>query len=159
MAAPHGNQYWKLALNSIFNGAPPKYRTAKQLEAKVKHYFQFVIDNDLKPQLCDMMLHLGFTDFDSIYYQEKRGKDFLSVIKKARLTIAGYYEGLLQRKGRGADIFALKQFGWTDQLTIDQHTIQVSEVIVTINDNGKQSRIQEGIVIPIDPPQKALGSK
>lgn len=159
MAAPKGNQYWKIALDSIFNGRPPKYKTARELERKVQHYFQFVIDNNLKPQLCDMMLHLGFDDFDSIYYQEKRGQDFLSVIKKARLTVASYYEGLLQRKGRGADIFALKQFRWTDQLVIEQNITKVSEVIVTINKGGKRSRIREGIVIPIDPPKKALGSK
>ncbi len=159
MGAPKGNQYWKIALKSIFNGRPRKYETAKELEARISDYFLFIIKNKCSITLTGLILHCGFNDNDSMTAQGLRGQDFLGVIKRARTTVANYYEHLMQEKGRGADIFALKQFGWTDQLTIDQNINTVSEVIVTINKGGKTSRIKEGKIIPIDPPTKALGSK
>ena len=159
MGAPKGNQYWKLALKSIFNGRPSKFETAEELGAKIEDYFNFIEKNNCKPTLHGMILHCGFYGYQNMKDQENRGKDFKVVIKKGFNIIADYYEHLMQEKGRGADIFALKQFGWTDQLVIDQTINKVSEVIVTINKGGKTSRIKEGKIIPIDPPTKALGSK
>ncbi len=159
MAAPKGNQYWKIALTSIFNGRPRKYETAEELEARIRDYFLFTIKNNCNITLTGLFLHCDFSNMKNMENQGKRGEDFYLVIKKALNTVANYYEHLMQEKGRGADIFALKQFGWTDQLTIDQNINQVSEVIVTINKGGKTSRIKEGKIIPIDPPTKALGSR
>ena len=159
MAAPKGNQYWKIALKSIFNGRPRKYETAKELEARIVDYFLFTIKNKCNITLTGLFLHCDFSNMKNMENQGKRGEDFYLVIKKALNTVANYYEHLMQEKGRGADIFALKQFGWTDQLTIDQNINTVSEVIVTINKGGKTSRIKEGKIIPIDPPTKALGGK
>jgi len=159
MSAPKGNQYWRIALTSIFNGRPRKYETAEELEDRIRDYFLFTVKNNCNITLTGLFLHCDFSSKENLENQGKRGEDFYLVIKKALNTVANYYEHLMQDKGRGADIFALKQFGWTDQLTIDQNITKVSEVIVTINKGGKRSRIKEGIVIPIDPPKKALGSK
>ena len=45
-----------------------------------------------------------------------------TVVKKAKEMVHNAYEKDLRRKGRSGDIFALKNFGWTDQRNVDLST-------------------------------------
>ena len=45
-----------------------------------------------------------------------QGKDeYSNAVKKAKLKIENAYEKRLIGRGNGGDIFALKQFGWSDK--------------------------------------------
>jgi hypothetical protein len=52
-------------------------------------------------------------------YQNK--DEFSYTIKKAKLRIENAYEKRLIQNGRSGDIFALKNFGWTDKQEIENN--------------------------------------
>jgi len=49
-------------------------------------------------------------------YQKR--PDYTATVKDAKLQIEIEYEKGLRSRGRAGDIFAMKNFGWTDQSTI-----------------------------------------
>jgi len=50
-------------------------------------------------------------------YQKREG--FKEIVKEAKLIVENAYEISLRRHGRSGDIFALKNFGWTDRTEQD----------------------------------------
>lgn len=110
-------------------GAPPKYKTAKQLQDAVDDYFkngitkrkiivgkgESAVEIEIPvPTITGLVLHLGFADRCSFYDLEKQEK-FSYTIKRARTFIEKEYEEQLATKGNAGAIFALKNFGWKDQ--------------------------------------------
>lgn len=106
-------------------GAPPKYKTPAELQDKINDYFlhgvkqREVVTRDgvssiPVPTITGLVLHCGFCDRASFYDYEKKAK-FSHTIKMARTFIENNYEELLQATGGSGAIFALKNFGWTDQ--------------------------------------------
>ena len=107
-------------------GRPPSYSTAEELQNKIEKYFNggamkryVVTDSGATigvpcPTISDLVLFLGFCDRRSFYAYEAL-PDFSYTIKKARTMIEREYEMLLRTSSCGGAIFALKNFGWTDQ--------------------------------------------
>jgi hypothetical protein len=109
-------------------GRPPTYATAKELQSKIKEYFdtgvkkrkvevgrgesKAVVEIPI-PTITGLVLYCGFADRQSFYAYEKKDK-FSYTIKKARTFIEQEYEEQMAM-GSTAAIFALKNFGWHDK--------------------------------------------
>lgn len=95
---------------------PRKYKTPKELSDKIDEYFDSV--EDIKITITGLVLFLGFASRQSFYdYEKKKGYGY--IIKKTRTRIENSYEMSLRKDGRSGDIFALKNFGWTDKHEVE----------------------------------------
>lgn len=113
MAAPKGNKY---ALGN--SGKPPKYKNAIELSNKINEYFEYCVNNSEKPTITGLALYCGFCTRKSLDDYENRGKEYLYVVKRAKLAVEHSYE----MSGQTIDIFALKNMGWIDRSEIDHTT-------------------------------------
>lgn len=126
MAAPKGNQFWKLrtkhGANGLFDGT-------KELESAIDEYFKKGVKlrqvevgtSDKKqvieipiPTITGLCFYIGFASRQSFYDLEKN-KDFSYTIKRARLFIEQEYEEQLHFGNVTGAIFALKNMGWIDK--------------------------------------------
>lgn len=129
-------------------GAPFKYKTAKDLQNKIDDYFNNGIrkksvivgkgDNKKEaqievPTISGLCYFLGFASRQSFYDMEKT--EHLSyTIKRCRLFIETIYEEMLHEGNVTGAIFALKNFGWTDKQEIQQDTTLKIETVRTIDE-------------------------
>ena len=99
-----------------------KYKTPKALEKKIEEYFENTpADLYTISGIC-LYLHIHKDTF----YEYAKREAYKDIVNFARLRIENSYELDLRTKGRAADIFAMKNFGWTDKQEIDQ-TVSVDE--------------------------------
>lgn len=96
-------------------GRPLKFESVEELQEKIDNYFNTTPKEEWTMTGlcidCDM-------DYQTlINYSEK--EQFFEPIKKARLKVHNQYEISLRKNGRSGDIFALKNFGWTDKTEVD----------------------------------------
>ena len=112
-------------------GRPPFFETPEQLEEMIESYFNNCPDTITAytkdgeeylrkvPTINGLSLYLGFCSKTSMYdYEKKPG--FMYPIKKARAKMEMIYEQhLLEGSPTGA-IFALKNFGWSDKVELEQ---------------------------------------
>ena len=90
------------------------YEDPAILEKAINDYFaKTPIDEVL---LTGMIDSLGITKVT--FYNYQKNPLFANIIDRARLKIEMSYEKSLRKTGRSGDIFALKNFGWRDQLGI-----------------------------------------
>ena len=115
-------------------GQPPKYKSVEAFQKKIDEYFVSIRDKDGEyikpPTVSGIALFLGFCDRRSMYHY--RDKDeFYSPVKRAIGMVEAYHEEKIGY-GRGAagNIFALKNFGWTDR----QEVTNVGDVGITWNE-------------------------
>lgn len=97
-------------------GRPPKYKTARQLQAVIDDFFEDCEDKRIIPTVTGLTLALGFSSRQTLLnYKEK--PEFLDTIKKAKLRVEHALEtNLLISKNPGGTIFNLKNnFGWKDK--------------------------------------------
>jgi len=115
-------------------GRPPAYKTAEELQEKIKEYFDTgvkkrkvevgrgeskqVIEIPI-PTITGLVLFCGFADRQSFYAYEKK-EEFSYTIKRARTLIETEYEEQVTT-GNTAAIFALKNFGWTDKTEVENY--------------------------------------
>ena len=100
-------------------GRPPKFKTVKELEKKLKSYFESC---DEKPTVSGLAHYLGFLSRQSIYdFQVKKSPEFAYTIKSAILQIEQKHELGLYNQSNAGHIFWLKNRGWTDQQSIDSN--------------------------------------
>ena len=64
--------------------------------------------------------------------------DFYEVITRGKQRVEKAYEQRFITRGKGADIFAMKNFGWTDTQHIDQTISNVPQA-PTVVDNSKEN--------------------
>lgn len=89
---------------------PMKYKNPKVLEKKIEAYFN---DTEFsKYTISGICLYLRINK-DTFYEYGKRD-GYKEIIEFARLRIENSYEMDFREKGRSADIFAMKNFGWSD---------------------------------------------
>jgi hypothetical protein len=109
--------------------------TPKQLEKLIDQYFAagnekvFYVTSGGKTiekkmrvfSFTGLCLHLGFCSRASFFDWENRRDEnpYSSLLKRARLRIESYYEELIQGGSYVGGIFALKNIGWSDQVTVD----------------------------------------
>lgn len=128
MAAPKNNLY---ALGNT-GGAPRKYETPEDLEARCDEYFKFCIETKENPKITGLALFLGFCDRQSLFDYEKL-KEFSCIIKRAKLGVESHYEDGLNTFKYGGSVFALKNMGWKDQQeqTIHQTITTVTPMVIS----------------------------
>lgn len=105
-------------------GRPLLWRSAKDLRKAIDAYFA---TSSLK-SMSGLTLALGFLDRDALLSYEKKG-EFSGTVKWARLKVAQYYEEQAQQvKNPSFQIFALKNFGWSDKQEVE-HSGTVSNIV------------------------------
>jgi hypothetical protein len=110
-------------------GRPPFFETPEKLQEAISEYFitgvkkrkvvvgkgeQRRIEEIEVPTITGLCYALGFESRQSFYdYEQKEG--FAYTIKRARLFIENEYEEQLSVGNTIGAIFALKNFGWSDE--------------------------------------------
>jgi hypothetical protein len=98
----------------------PTFNSKEELQAKVDDYFKKQ-DKEQRHTVSGLTLHLGFQSRQSLYNYEAK-KEYLDIIKKARLRIEGRLEELLYYSKANKDVnmagimLGLKtHYGYTDR--------------------------------------------
>lgn len=99
-------------------GRPLKIETPEQMEKILNEYFETTEENKITITGICLALDLDKSNF---YEYEKR-EGYRDIVKRARMIVENSYEISLRENGRTGDIFALKNFGWTDKQEIDTNT-------------------------------------
>lgn len=122
-------------------GRPPHWKTPEALQADIDAYFAVTpIEEQMITGLC---IHLDIDRVTLLDYNEK--DEFSSVVKKAKTRIEHAWERRLMKQGRSGDIFALKQFKWKDQNSIEHSgEIKLPKPIADISDGlSENNGVQE----------------
>ena len=96
-------------------GRPLKFSTPEELQERVDAYFADRDKHEKPYTITGLALFLDTTRETLCDYGNK--DEFSDTIKKAKQRVELAYEERLIEKGRSGDIFALKNFGWTDKQT------------------------------------------
>ena len=99
-------------------GRPLKIESPEQMEQILNEYFETTEENKITLTGICLALNLDKSNF---YEYEKR-EGYEDIVKRARMIVENSYEISLRENGRTGDIFALKNFGWTDKQEIDTNT-------------------------------------
>jgi len=95
-------------------GRPRKYQTREDLINAINTYFK---DTPfIEYSVTGLSLVLGSKQLIQDYDKKK---EFGDIIKEAKLIIENSYEMSLRDKGGAHNIFALKNFGWSDKQEIE----------------------------------------
>ena len=103
------------------SGRPRKFKTVEEIEALISDYFNMCDKTQEPYTITGLALSLGTTRQGLLNYEsytDINDLSFLDTIKKARAKVEKSYELRCISRGNGGDIFALKQFGWTDRQEI-----------------------------------------
>lgn len=133
-------------------GRPPAFETSEELQAEIDSYFTSIEgdfnwvadpenpDKDIKewtrlPEpatITGLTLFLGFESRQSFYDYGKK-PTFTYTIKRAHLMIENKYEQALNfSRTPTAQIFALKNLGWSDRQDIDlKSNVHISDEPIT----------------------------
>jgi hypothetical protein len=98
---------------------PLKFKTAQELQDKINAYFEECKLKEIPLSITGLALALDTNRQTLINYQDKDGYE--NIVDRAKLMIENAYEIRLIENGRSGDIFALKNFGWTDKQEIDNN--------------------------------------
>lgn len=110
-------------------GRPLLFETVEALQSAMDLYFRSTPEQEWT--ITGLALALNTSRETLMNYEEK--PEFFDTIKKGKDMVHNAYEKDLRRKGRSGDIFALKNFGWTDK----QETEHSGEVTYTIKRGDK----------------------
>lgn len=99
-------------------GRPLKFQSLSDMETLIDKYFRETPEQEWT--VTGLALALDTSRETLINYEAR--DEFFDCIKRAKLRVHHAYEKDLRKRGRTTDIFALKNFGWTDQRNIDHTT-------------------------------------
>ncbi len=102
-------------------GRPLKFATPEELEAIIDNYLEQT--PFLEYSITGLALVVGSKQLIDDY-QKRDG--FKELIDRAKLIIENSYEMSLRKNGKVTDIFALKNFGWTDRQEIKHEGLSPS---------------------------------
>ena len=109
---------------------PFKYPNPEDLEAVINKYFTDTPPNQWT--VTGLALLVGSKQLlDN--YQKRDG--FTELVERAKLMVENSYELSLRDSGRTGDIFALKNFGWTDKQTLAGDAENPVKLDTTVNIN------------------------
>lgn len=94
---------------------PRKWKNPEELKELIDRYFETTKLEEIT--LTGLCLALDTNKQTIANYQEK--EDFKHMIQMAKLRIENAYEQSLRKNGRSGDIFALKNFGWSDKQEVE----------------------------------------
>ena len=107
-------------------GRPPKWSTPEELQKDIDKYFLECEANNEPLTITGLAMALDTYRDVLMDYQEK--DEFSNTIKKAKQRIENAYEKRLIKYGRSGDIFALKNFNWSDKQEIEANVSANIEV-------------------------------
>lgn len=126
-------------------GRPLKFNTLEALQEQIDTYFTSTPREEWT--VTGLALALDTSRETLMNYEKK--EEYFDAIKKAKEMVHNAYELDLRKKGRSGDIFALKNFGWTDKteqdITSGGEPFQVN--IVSYANNPTASLPAEGISV------------
>lgn len=114
-------------------GRPLKFPTVESLQERIDLYFNNTKEEEWT--VTGLALALDTNRDTLINYTER--PEYFDTIKKAKEMVHNAYEKDLRRKGRSGDIFALKNFGWSDKQEID-HTTKGESINPLVGELTKQ---------------------
>ena len=114
-------------------GRPPKWNTPEELQAEIDKYFEYCDEEHIPLTITGLALALDTTRETLMDYQNN--DKFSYTVKKAKLRIENAYEQRLIANGRAGDIFALKNFGWTDKQEITADVKQETTINIELVDD------------------------
>lgn len=103
-------------------GRPRKYKTNEELEKIIKEYFES--RPEIEWTVTGLAMALDLDRKALIEYSEH--DEFSYTIKKAKEKVQESYEKSLRKNGRTGDIFALKNFGWTDKQEVESENKNIN---------------------------------
>jgi len=106
-------------------GRPPLWESPEEIENIIDNYFETTPAEDIT--LSGLCIALETNKQTIANYQDKA--EFKHILEMAKLKIENAYEKSLRKYGRSGDIFALKNFGWSDK--------QEVELVTTINQDDE----------------------
>ena len=96
-------------------GRPFLWEKPEDIENIIHKYFEETPDDEIT--LTGLCLALNTNKQTIANYQEK--PEFKHLLEMSKLRIENAYEKSLRKNGRSGDIFALKNFGWTDRQEVE----------------------------------------
>jgi len=114
-------------------GRPPKYKSASEIQKNIDAYFS----EDDEPTITGLALALGFNSRQSLLNYEGK-QEFVDAIKRAKSRVEHSYEKSLRKDGGAGNIFALKNFGWSDKQEME-HTGKDGGPIVLWGGDGSKN--------------------
>jgi hypothetical protein len=104
-------------VNEYFtSGAEIRYEYIKNRDNTVNKEVRYIYT------FTGLILFLGFVSRATYFEWENKKSIYSDILKKARLRIEQNYESMLQTNNPVGAIFALKNQGWTDQVTVDNRS-------------------------------------
>lgn len=103
-------------------GRPLIYKTPEELKNKINEYLEQT--DDEKITITGLCLALNINKDTFYEYGKKEG--YKEIIDIAKLVVENSYELSLRKYGRTGDIFALKNFGWTDKQEIESENKNIN---------------------------------
>lgn len=101
-------------MSEVKLGRPLKFVTPEDLIAPIESYLNSTPREEYS--VTGLAMVIGSKQLLSDY--EKR-EGFSEIVKEAKLIVENSYELSLRKNGRTGDIFALKNFGWSDNQDIN----------------------------------------
>lgn len=103
-------------------GRPLKYKTNEELSKAIDEYFESL--PEIEWTVTGLASAIGLDRQALISYGNK--EEFSYTIKKAKDKVQESYEKSLRKNGRTGDIFALKNFGWSDKQEIESENKNIN---------------------------------
>lgn len=101
---------------------PATYTNKEELQKEIDRYFEETPFEEVT--ITGLALFLWFSERKSLIdYSEKA--EYVHTIKKAKMRVENAYEKRLVARGNWWDVFALKNFDWTDKQEIDQRNLNI----------------------------------
>lgn len=105
-------------------GRPLKFKTPKELQEKIDVYFKDTPREEWT--ITGLAMALDTSRKVLCEYSEK--DEFSNAIKNAKLKVDNGYEIDLKKYGRSGTIFALKNFDWKDEQSINAKVENVNPI-------------------------------
>lgn len=127
---------------------PPMYETPELLQSEIDKYWKYIKQKRKHPTISGLCAFLGFESRQSFYAYEAR-PEFCYTIRSARLEIESVYESaLMNARNAAGPIFALKNFGWRDEQSVNIQVERTGTAVLfpgklkTFGDDDEQQPIQ-----------------
>ena len=102
-------------------GKPRQYKSPVAMQKKMDEYFEYCAVNQIPLSITGLCLTLGLTRQGLNKYADR--EEFVATVEMAKLKIENAYEMRMIERGNAGDIFAMKNFGWTDKKEVEQNGI------------------------------------
>ncbi len=102
---------------------PRKLSSPEDLYTKADNYFDECEINNRPITLTGLIYSLGLSSRQSLGHYENR-EEFCDSVRRVKLRVEMAYEEKLHGRNASGAIFALKNFGWSENKTVKLHTTE-----------------------------------